>query len=30
MREKQLNRLVELNLEIRRLEGRIGQLQAEP
>ncbi len=28
-KEKQLSRLVELNLEIRRLEERIGQLQAE-
>jgi hypothetical protein len=29
VKEKQLNRRVELNLEIRRLEGRIRQLQAE-
>jgi hypothetical protein len=29
VKEKQLNRRVELNLNIRRLEGRIRQLQAE-
>lgn len=29
VKEKQLNRQVELNLEIRRLEGRIQQLRAE-